>query len=170
MRNGPFGNAVIMSYIDSLVTVLDQPQQRNFTKWPILDEYIWPNNYVGNTYANEINYLKNWVSARLAWLDTNIAGLEVITGLEAEDYVKSQISIYPNPNNGKFHIRLNEPISSDLDFRLYDKLGKMIRNEQLASNHPEDHLVNIGHVSRGIYIVKISDHKKLIHTEKIIVY
>ncbi len=170
LRNGPFSNDEIMAYIDSLVTVLDMPQQRNFTKWPILDEYIWPNNYVGNTYANEINYLKNWISARLAWLDTSIARLEVITGLEAGANAKNQILIYPNPNDGKFHIRLNEAISSDLDISLYDKLGRMIRNERLTTGQAEDGLLNIGHLPGGIYFVKISDHKKIIHTEKIVVY
>jgi hypothetical protein len=29
--------------IDSIVTVVNEAQQRHFTKWPILGHYIWPN-------------------------------------------------------------------------------------------------------------------------------
>lgn len=169
LRADLFSDAEIMNYIDSVVTVLDKPQQRNFTKWPILSEYIWPNNYVGNTYENEMNYLKNWVSARLSWLDANIAGLEVITNLEDKLMVKDHISIYPNPNNGKFNIRFHHPIKSDLDFSLHDKLGKMIFQRKLISNEINDHAIDGAQLSGGIYFIKISDREKLIYTGKIIV-
>ena len=168
LRNGLYSNAAIMNYIDSTVQVLDQPQQRNFIKWPILGEYIWPNNYVGNTYENEINYLKNWISDRLSWLDTNIAGLEVITDLEDEFTTKDHITIYPNPNNGKFHIHFNHHVESDLNFSLHDNLGKIIYRKKLNSNEINDHFINTGQLSGGIYIVKISDQQKLIYTGKIV--
>ena len=41
----------------------------NFKTWNILGVYVWPNNFVGNTYDEEINYLKDWVESRLTWLD-----------------------------------------------------------------------------------------------------
>ncbi|MCK5101455.1 MAG: T9SS type A sorting domain-containing protein, partial [Cyclobacteriaceae bacterium] len=168
LRNGLYSNAAIMNYIDSTVQVLDQPQQRNFIKWPILGEYIWPNNYVGNTYENEINYLKNWISDRLSWLDTNIAGLEAITDLEDEFTTKDHITIYPNPNNGKIHIHFNHHVESDLNFSLHDNLGKIIYRKKLNSNEINDHFINTRQLSGGIYIVKISDQQKLIYTGKIV--
>lgn len=169
LRNGLYSNETIMNYIDSLVSVLDEPQQRNFNKWPILSEYIWPNNYVGNTYSNEVTYLKSWISDRLSWLDFNIAGLEVITDLEDDLTVKYAISIYPNPNNGKFHIHFNHNIESDLDFSLHDNLGKIIFHRKLTFNEINDHFINSGQLSAGIYFVKISDNLKLIHAGKIVI-
>lgn len=169
LRNGLYSNETIMNYIDSLVSVLDEPQQRNFNKWPILSEYIWPNNYVGNTYSNEVTYLKSWISDRLSWLDFNIAGLEVITDLEDDLTVRYAISIYPNPNNGKFHIHFNHNIESDLDFSLHDNLGKIIFHRKLTFNEINDHFINSGQLSAGIYFVKISDNLKLIHAGKIVI-
>lgn len=47
----------------------------NFTIWSILGEYVWPNNFVGTSHTAERIYLEEWVSDRVAWLDTHIGQL-----------------------------------------------------------------------------------------------
>ena len=47
----------------------------NFGKWLILGKYIWPNNFIGNRYSEEIDYLKNWIEERLSWMDKEINDL-----------------------------------------------------------------------------------------------
>ena len=49
--------------------------KRNFIKWEILENYVWPNSYVGGTYVNEIEFLKNWIENRTEWLDKEIEKL-----------------------------------------------------------------------------------------------
>jgi hypothetical protein len=49
--------------------------KRNFNKWKILENYIWPNSYVGGNYYNEIEFLKNWIKNRTIWLDESINNL-----------------------------------------------------------------------------------------------
>jgi hypothetical protein len=95
LRDGIFSTENIHSYIDSLSTVLFEPQNRNFQRWPVLGQYIWPNYFVGNTYLEEINYLKTWTAHRLTWLDSNIDNL--VTSLDAETGPAAGIRIYPNP-------------------------------------------------------------------------
>jgi hypothetical protein len=34
-----------------------------------LNEYVWPNAYVGGSYESELGYLKNWIMDRLDWMD-----------------------------------------------------------------------------------------------------
>ena len=44
----------------------------NFNKWKILGKYVWPNpeGYKDRqTYQSEIDYLKNWLGERIAWMD-----------------------------------------------------------------------------------------------------
>ena len=48
---------------------------RNFSKWSILGNYIWPNNFVGTTYTSERIYMEEWITDRLNWLDNAISGL-----------------------------------------------------------------------------------------------
>lgn len=44
----------------------------NFKRWDTIGDYIWPNYYVGDTYSQEVKYLKTWLTERLAWLDEQI--------------------------------------------------------------------------------------------------
>ena len=74
LRSKSFAEDSIFNFIDSLVVYLDDAQSRNFQKWNILGSYVWPNYYVGNTYQDEIIFLKNWIEDRLLWIDSNLLG------------------------------------------------------------------------------------------------
>lgn len=58
--------------INSNSLYLNQSQDRNFYKWPILGTYIWPNNVYFSTYDEEVIYLKEWLDERLEWLNDNL--------------------------------------------------------------------------------------------------
>jgi hypothetical protein len=58
--------------INSNSLYLNQSQERNFYKWPILGTYIWPNNVFFSTYDEEVIYLKEWLNERLEWLNDNL--------------------------------------------------------------------------------------------------
>lgn len=59
--------------IDTIAAYLNESQERNFTEWPILGTYVWPNpGPIPTTYAGEIAKLKQWVSDRLGWMDSQI--------------------------------------------------------------------------------------------------
>lgn len=74
LRTGPLHTDSLHVWIDSVATVLAESKDRNFDRWPILGVYVNWNYFVGNTYAEEIDYLKTWIANRLAWLDTNLPG------------------------------------------------------------------------------------------------
>jgi len=42
---------------------------RNFSRWPITGQYVWPNFYVGPTYEADVDYLRNWLNERVAWMN-----------------------------------------------------------------------------------------------------
>ena len=48
---------------------------KNFDTWDILGIYVWPNNFVGYTFTEENDYLKDWVRDRLNWMDSAINSL-----------------------------------------------------------------------------------------------
>jgi hypothetical protein len=73
LRQNEFSNASINSLIDSLTTLLDHAQERNYARWDILGTYVWPNyNWQGNTYQDEVNYFSNWLFGRIEWMDRNM--------------------------------------------------------------------------------------------------
>ena len=76
LRGNVLSEGNILSKVDSYVDELDKPGSidNNFQTWNVLGTYVWPNNFVGQTYNQEIDYLKSWISDRLLWMDTAIEG------------------------------------------------------------------------------------------------
>lgn len=64
----------IMAVVDSLASVLTSngAEQRNSTAWPRWGRYVWPNYYIAVNYADEVRYLKQWISDRIAWMDKQL--------------------------------------------------------------------------------------------------
>ena len=65
----------IYEKLDTNVLYLAKAQESNFEKWPILGQYVWPNNVAFPTYEEEVYYLKDWLEKRFEWLKTEIDGL-----------------------------------------------------------------------------------------------
>jgi hypothetical protein len=74
LRRDIFSTDSLMADVDAYAELLDEAQARNFQKWPILGVYVWPNpNGYGerNTYQKEVDFLKNFMRNRTAWIDSN---------------------------------------------------------------------------------------------------
>ena len=61
----------VMSTVDSLANVLTShgAEQRNSMAWPRWDQYVWPNYYIASDFNDEVDYLKQWLAERIAWMD-----------------------------------------------------------------------------------------------------
>lgn len=77
LRGNELSNAAILGRVSAYEELLASSgsRRRNFETWPVLDTYIWPNNFVGGSYDEELEYLTNWIEDRLAWLDAEIGQL-----------------------------------------------------------------------------------------------
>jgi hypothetical protein len=51
---------------------LQQAQLNNFQRWPVLETYVWPNYAIPGSYAGEVDYLRTWLTARIAWMEGQI--------------------------------------------------------------------------------------------------
>jgi len=74
LRNNELSENSILSKIDKYVSLFESSGsgEANFRRWQILGEYVWPNEFIGGSYLEEINYLKDWISNRLVWIDGEI--------------------------------------------------------------------------------------------------
>lgn len=77
LRGSSLSDAAIFSRITTYSNVLTTAGavEKNFSTWPVLGVYVWPNNFVGNTYAEELGHLNSWLEDRLQWLDIEIENL-----------------------------------------------------------------------------------------------
>ena len=65
----------IPDYIDRQAAILGEAPDRNFKKWNILNQYVWPNAKITGSYTGEVSWLKENYSKRLEWLDKKINAL-----------------------------------------------------------------------------------------------
>jgi hypothetical protein len=62
----------LTAFVDDLAARLDEAQARNFQRWPILGVALWrstPGAERRVTYQSEVDYLKAFLTNRLAWMD-----------------------------------------------------------------------------------------------------
>ena len=70
LRTNVFATSNILARIDGWAAELSHAQERNYSRWRTLGKNVHPNQFVGATYADEVNWLKNWIIGRLAWIDS----------------------------------------------------------------------------------------------------
>jgi len=119
LRENTLHKDSIFMFIDNTVTILDSAQQRNYIKWDIIGTYVWPNYYIGNSYAEEVQFLKTWISSRLSWMDVNMPGNCIQPPLSVDnniEFLESKLlkivdalgrEIKPTPNTLLFYIYEN---------------------------------------------------------------
>ena len=154
LRQSIFSEGYIMSLIDSATTLIDDAQARNFERWPVLDEYVWPNAYVGGSYANEIEYLKNWIHVRLEWMDEQTF-MKSIPPLLVMDYHLNDP--FPNPFNPVTTIGFTVPRTELVRVNIYDAMGRQVENLLHDVINPGQYTMTWdgGHRSSGIYFVQL---------------
>lgn len=87
-----------------------------------------------------------------------------------KDVIESNISVYPNPNNGTFKIQLhgNTVENISLEVTVMDLQGKIVNVSELKAE--KDHVMLNLKLSKGIYVVLVKDEKgKTYNPEKITV-
>lgn len=83
LRENELTNAELEFAIDSVVNYIDAAQQRNYNRWPILGEYVWPNyDWQGNDYNDEVEFFRTWLFNRVEWIDNNISGSLLVPSAE----------------------------------------------------------------------------------------
>lgn len=63
---------ILLTWLDEHAALIGRSQDQNFRKWPILDTYVWPNAVVTGSYEGEINYLKEWLTTRIDWINAQV--------------------------------------------------------------------------------------------------
>jgi hypothetical protein len=147
-------------YIDSTAVYLDESQRRNFVRWPIMGKYVWPNGYIGASYADEIRFLKQWLATRMEWMDHNWSGL--LTRVEsATSPLVEELAAFPNPFNRSVTLEYQLPRSADVEIHVFDRLGRLVQTLQAGRVMPGTHRLtwdgaddNARTVSSGVYFCR----------------
>jgi len=122
----------IINYIDAVADTLDEAQERNYQRWPVLGEWVWPNAYVGETYHDEVDYLKDFMYERLEWVDENTGDVRIAisepdtTQPKPEPEKKHEIRIYPNPIRSATQFQFEITYPGHVHITIYNLLGQRV--------------------------------------------
>lgn len=156
LRNGFLTNTYFTNSIDSIASVLQESQQRNYARWPILGTYVWPNYFIGQTYADEINFLKKWLLDRLAWMDADLAGdcELLVTAIQSEQ--GTGLKIYPNPFDQSFTITMNT-VPGVNKIQILDLLGREVFTDNFSGTEYQwqGNSKNGNEMPSGVYLVNV---------------
>lgn len=158
LRNGPLETATLHTYIDSVANVLkvNDAQKRNFQQWPVLGQYVWPNYYVGNTFQQEVDWLKSWISQRMSWLDTTIPFLPTGVSQSSNEGLFS-LSLFPVPFQESLFLEYHIEKAGKVQISWHDAYGRKMATEEqeqfTVGLHTNE--INTTFIPPGMYFLKI---------------
>ncbi|NOQ74193.1 MAG: T9SS type A sorting domain-containing protein [Crocinitomix sp.] len=153
----------ILAFVTEMETYLADAAERNFQRWPILGNYVWPNNFVGDTYAEEMGYLRDWTTERLAWMDDNMFGSCEDLSIANNDL--QIVKVYPNPTAGESEIIFGETIENG---QLIIKSATGQTLSTIALSQVNSYQLDLSIFEPALYIIQIYNNETLISNLKII--
>ena len=72
LRTNQFAIVKILGRIDEWAALLNEAQARNFRRWRVLGRSVWPNSFVGQSFEDEVRFLKQWIRQRIEWMDEEL--------------------------------------------------------------------------------------------------
>ncbi len=81
--------------------------------------------------------------------------------LSVNDFEAGEFLIYPNPSSEIFNIRRMNTIGENMNVKVYDVLGKLIRQDKNITD--ANYKLNMAGVSKGIYFLQVNiENKRLV--------
>lgn len=140
--NGTISKESLLGVVDDYALEMDKSQSLNFMRWPILNTKVHMNPAAWGSYDAEVNNVKNYISARIDWIDNRLAYVPN----PVKNSFLSDLYLWNDGNT--LHI---ESITGEVFIRIYDYTGQMI-----AEKRQTDSQYSVS-LRPGIYIVNISD-------------
>ena len=112
--------------VDSLEAELaGEPAARNFARWPVLGERVWPNPVVETSHAQAVDRVWGFLRGRLVWLDRVLEGWTSAQP-EASPSEPVPIALAPNPGSGTVRLVGLDSLGYPVTLELYAPSGALI--------------------------------------------
>lgn len=157
LRQGAFHDDSLRQFIADTASRLDEAQARNFERWPVLGVTVPPNAFVGDTYAEEVDYLTNWVTSRAARLDR---GFVTTSELPPEASGGIELSgLLPNPvrKGGYVRLRVDRPQIVRVDaFDVRGRLVASVFDEYVRTASVHSVPLDASALAPGLYVIRVT--------------
>lgn len=163
LRETILSESYINSFLEEYKVILEESQERNFAKYPILGQYVWPNPFFFQTAATHsiaIDLMQDWINSRISWMDDNLPGFavgcdkfddpefEVMLDVSANNLNQNTTQVFPNPLVDYVQINSENAIGEVYIYNLY---GQQISQYFFNTNST---IINLKNLSSGSYLLK----------------
>lgn len=84
-------------------------------------------------------------------------GIDFGCTLNNEEFDITGLTVYPNPNNGNFNIRYDNPVSDETKVNVYDMRGRKIFERTYANQATFNENIQLDNAQAGIYLLTVVD-------------
>jgi hypothetical protein len=169
LRQGVLSTAYINNYIDSVALELTDARIRNFQRWPIIGQYVNWNGFVGQTYQEDVDFLKTYLEQRSVWIDNNLPG-NCNLAIEEQEFVALHHKAWPNPFTNQLALGFSTFGIGEVVVEIRDLSGRLIEQRKLGEKFAGAHAIDLKSAQwdRGNYLYTVLFNGTVIHTGKII--
>lgn len=162
LRRNYLSESYLHSIVDSVALVVNESQDWHYLTWGNMGAATGTSEVQApsQTYAEEVQRLKDWITRRLAWMDANVPGTLngcSFTGIE-EISMNPQLESYPNPFCTNVSVVVPNIPTVDCTVRVLDQFG---RNLLVIEVDPADWVDNtvkiegLDGLTSGVYFIEI---------------
>lgn len=148
----------ISDFIDAQELKLGDAVDRNFQKWDVLGDYIWPNPFpIASTHSEEIANMKTFINDRIDWMDFQISQWNEICDYTTpqplvnieENKNLAYFDLYPNPTADVLNLSTQ---SGHKEVTIFNLIGELVLNFETDLNTNKIDLINL---DNGVYILNV---------------
>jgi hypothetical protein len=163
LRGTVLDTAYLFHYIDSVSSWLNEAQARHYTYWGHMGAATGTPEVQGprQSYAEEIDSLKSWITRRLTWMDANMFGTSNgcnLTGLPAATSTATGLTAYPNPFTNEINLSLYLASPQNIRVTVYNVTGAVVMQPFAQQGASGINVVNIpmaADLPAGMYLLRI---------------
>lgn len=163
LRRTILSEQYLYAKIDSVATLVDESQTWHYQVWGSMGQATGTPEVQApaQTYAEEVQRLKDWLNRRLTWLDANMPGTLNGCSMAGTNELSAAASVtaYPNPFAGTLVVEWANGDLSGCTLRLRDETGRVFRQTTITSDDLYEQsyaLTGLDGLSQGVYFVEIT--------------
>ncbi len=171
-----FNESVLFPQIDSIASKIypailaEADSNKMFptqTFYATLDTFTY---HMPSVPPSDIPALKRFITNRRANVLAELNSLgwtcPAVTGLNKVTNDEEQMTVYPNPSNGKFTVKNNRSERTNSILEIYNVLGEKITSLKTENEQTE---IDLRHQPRGLYFVRLTQGNKPIAIAKVVI-
>lgn len=162
MRRSILKESYLDAKIDSVAQTVHESQVWHYQTWGHLGSVTGTPEVQApsQTYAEEVQRLKNWFHRRLIWLDANMPGtLNGCSMLGIQDLVNAnKITAYPNPFSSIITIEWTQADLIGAQLAIRDGSGRVLKTHQISTASAYDKsltITDLQELASGVYFIEL---------------